>query len=91
MDDGDIAETEEDSGFTGTVLENGAKHPITIHLSFGQNSRLDGIGSDHNGGFSVAGTFTENDVAFTCRYQADVFSARKYTGARQADMSISGI
>ena len=91
MDDGDTTETEEDSGFTGSVIDNGVKHPITLHLSFGTNSRLDGIGHDSKGEFSVSGTFSDNDVVFTCRYKGELFSARKFTGARHPDMSISGI
>ena len=90
MEDGDNLETEGDSGFTGTVTENGVQHPITLHLSFGINSRLDGIGHDANGEFSISGTFSDNDIVFTCRYKSDILSARKYTGARHADMSISG-
>lgn len=90
MDDGDNAETEVDSGFTGTVTDNGTKHLITLHLSFGVNSRLDGFGQDSKEDFSISGTFSENDVVFTCRYSGDKFSARKYTGARHPDMSISG-
>ena len=90
MDNGDQQEAEPDSGFTGTVTENGVKEQITLHLLFGVNSRLDGIGHDSNGEFSISGTFSENDVVLTCRYRSETFVPRKYTGARHADMSISG-
>jgi hypothetical protein len=90
MDNGDQQEAEPDSGFTGTVTEGTHTEQINLHLLFGVNSRLDGIGHDTNGEFSISGTFSENDVVFTCRYRSQKFPPRKYTGARNADVSISG-
>jgi hypothetical protein len=90
MDNGDQQEAEPDSGFTGTVTEGSHTEPINLHLLFGVNSRLDGIGHDSNGEFSISGTFSESDVVLTCRYRSEKCQPRKYTGARHADMSISG-
>ena len=90
MDNGDQQEAEPDSGFTGTVTESSRTEPINLHLLFGVNSRLDGIGHDSNGEFSISGTFSENDVVLTCRYRSEQHLPRKYTGARHADMAISG-
>ena len=90
MNNGDQQEAEPDSGFTGTVTVNGQKEGITLHRLFGVNSRLDGIGQDSNGEVSITGTFSENDVVLTCRYRSEQHLPRKYTGARHADMAISG-
>jgi hypothetical protein len=90
MDSGDQQEAEPDSGFTGTVTVNGQKEAITLHLLFGITTCLDGIGQDSNGEFSISGTFSENDVVLSCRYRSEKYLPRKYTGARHADMSISG-
>mmetsp|Transcript_26468 Transcript_26468/g.69570 ORF Transcript_26468/g.69570 Transcript_26468/m.69570 type:complete len:433 (-) Transcript_26468:459-1757(-) len=80
-----------DCGFTGSIKsDHGATHILTLHLSFGLNSRLDGFGEDELGEFAISGTFTETNVAFSSKYRASSVCSRIFTGSRHPNTSISG-
>ncbi len=90
MSSADLTESVEDSGFKGTVTDNGAKQTLTLQLVFGIGARLDGVGIDMHGEFNVSGTFSDSEVSFVGRYRSGILPARKYTGSRQQDTSITG-